>query len=560
MRIAFLTFEYPDVRPGGVGSYTLKCAAAIARAGHEPHIFTTTVPAAARNALPQGVFLHQVPDVAERLAAGALPPPLAAAALGCTQAAYKLGIGALLCDALRTEHQADRFDLVEAAECEALALPLLLRPIRNLPVVVQIHLGYAANAFGNSAAATDHDVLAEALELASIVGADAVCAATASVVEVTRKLCPFDRQATIISHPVDVSPDRTPTPAPSGGPALFVGRLLRRKGCDVLAAAANIFLRREPRATLRIAGSDSPVASGGPSMLAEMIAAGDAPLRDRFIYLGELSQAQVRREIEACSFQVVPSTVENFANTAVDAMAQGRLVIYGGNTGLDEVVGDAGLRVWPLTAENLAQKMQEAWTNPQLVQEYGQRGFNRVCTNFNEAKITQDRLTFYGKVISEHRRDPAPPPRQWQALNSLQIRSILEALVQQMSGTLGLPGAILTPGRLLTARLKELENRRQRPPKVWLFGAGRFTTRLLGERHLWESIGLPLAGIVDEHPRFQQNPTYLGLEVQTPAQLCAAIEHGQVVDAIILSTDTLHEVLRRRAECFRELGVEVLAL
>jgi glycosyltransferase involved in cell wall biosynthesis len=559
MRIAFLTFEYPDVRPGGIGAYTLKCAAAIARAGHEAHLFTPTIPAAARESLPPGVIVHDVPDVSERLAAGTLAGPLAAAALNGSHAAYKLSIGALLCDALRAEHRINPFDLVEAAECEALALPLLMWPIGNLPVVVQIHLGSAANDLGNAVGSGERDDLAEALELASIVGADALCAATSSVVEVTRQLCPFAREATIIPYPVNVAAGGHPAPPPSEGSALFVGRLIRRKGCAVLAAAANIFLTRGPRATLRIAGSDSPVPSGGPSMLEQMFAAVDPAVRDRFIYLGELSQAQVRREIESCSFQVVPSVVENFANTAIDAMALSRCVIYGGNTGLDEVVGDAGIRVWPLTPELLAKAMQAAWNDPALAQDYGRRGFERVSTQFDAAKITRQRMEFYGRVISEHRREQSTP-RQWDALNATQIRAVLDALVRQMSGTLGLSGPSPTPGRRLTDRLVALQKKLGRPPHVWLFGAGRFTARLLGERHLWESLGLHLAGIVDEHPRFQQTPTYLGLSVQSPRQLCNDIERGQRVDAIILATDTLEEVFRERAECFRAFGVEVLGL
>lgn len=557
MRIAFLTFEFPDARPGGVGSYVFKCARAIAAAGHEPHVFTINVGSESREMVPAGVFLHEVDDVAARVEKGTLPRVLGAAALRGSGATYKLGIGALLCDALRTEHAARPFDVVEAAECEGLALPLVLRPIPKLPVVVQIHLGYAVNAFGNSVDPAERDELAEALELASIVGADAVCAATASVVEVTKKLCPFDREVTIVPHPVEVRAGPQPTPAPKGGPVLFVGRLQRRKGCDVLAGAADIFLRRNPQATVRVAGGDTRLGRGRGSMLAEMIDRVDPSVRDRFIYLGELSQARLRREIEGCSFGVVPSVVENFANTAVDAMAGGRLVIYGGNTGLDEVVGEAGMRVWPLTAENLAEKMHAAWNDGGLAQEFGRRGLERVGAKFDAAKITRERVEFYQKVISEHRDSGR---RQWEALSGKQIRAVLDALVGQMSGALGLENGGPTPGSLLLDRLSELSLRLKRPPRVWLFGAGRFTMRLLGERYLWESRGLGIAGIIDEHPRFERNPDYLGLKVRSPHQLISAIKAGEGVDAIILSTDTLEEVLLRRAQCFVELGISVVSL
>jgi glycosyltransferase involved in cell wall biosynthesis len=553
VRIAFLTFEYPDVRPGGIGAYVLKCAAALAAEGHEAHLFTLSVPPDLLAGLPPPIHVHGVPDVAERVASGSLPAVLGAAALNATPAVYKLSVGALLCDELRREHRLRPFDLVEAAEYEALALPLLLSPEPNLPVVVQIHLGSAANALGNGVGPAGRDDLAEALELACIVGADGVCAATAGVVEVTRRFCSFQRDVAVIAYPVQ-APSSPPPPPPADGPALFVGRLQRRKGCDVLAAAADIFLRRRPSATLRIAGGDTR--AGDESMLAAMIGRVDSSLRDRFIYLGELPQADLRREIQACRFQVVPSVVENFANTAVDAMAMGRLVIYAGNTGLDEVVGDAGLRVWPLTPEQLAAAMETAWDDPAMAGEYGRRAFQRICTKFDPAKITRQRVEFYQKTIAGH----GGSGRQWDALSAPQVQAVLQALVDQNSAALGLPSEIPTPGRLLLARLTSLAGRLKRPPVVWIFGGGRYTMRLLGEKQLWESAGYGVAGIIDEHPRFQQTPTLLGLTVQTPRQLCDHIERGQTVDAIILATDTLEEVFRRRAECFKALGIEILAL
>ena len=557
MRIAFLTFEFPDVRPGGVGSYVVKCAQALAAAGHEAHVFTTTLTGDGKYR-GEGFYLHEVADVAERVAGGRLPAALGAAALKGSQAAYKLAVGALLCDALRREHRAGKFDLVEAAECEALALPLLLRPVRDLPVVVQIHLGNAVNAFGNNVESERRDHLAEGLELATIVGADAVCAATQSVVDLTRKVCPFKREVTIIPHSAQMRKVEF-TPAPRDGAVLFVGRLHRRKGADMLATAADIFLRRRAEATIRIAGADTR--DGDKSMLAEMISRVDPAVRNRIVYLGELSQAEVGREIQACRFQVVPSVVENFANTAVDAMAMGRLVIYAGNTGLDEVVGEAGMRVWPMDAEKLAEAMETAWDQPAFAEELGLAGFKRVETKFNVAAVTRQRVEFYEKVIRDHRAGGRREDAfQWDALTAAQTRAVLEAFAAQSCAMLELESGSASPGEMLLGRMRELEERLKREPVVWLFGAGRFATRLLGQRHVWESAGFSVAGIVDEHPRFQERPTYLGLSVLSVRQLCERIEQGGKVDAVILATDTLEEVFRRRAEGLKELGVEVMGL
>jgi hypothetical protein len=257
---------------------------------------------------------------------------------------------------------------------------------------------------------------------------------------------------------------------------------------------------------------------------------------------------------------VIPSVVENFANTAIDAMALGRLVIYGGNTGLDEVVGDAGIRVWPLTPNLLAEKMELAWNDPALAQDYSLRGQQRVRTNFDPAAVSQRRIKFYQHAIFSHRSVSPHPSPQWQALSGLHVRAILDAMIWQMSGAAGLEPQIPTPGAQLTAHFQSLNQRLKRPPIVWLFGAGRFTQRLLAERHRWESLAFKLAGIIDEHPRFAQTPSYLGLPVQNPAQLCKAIQAGLRLDAIILSTDTLQQVFRKQTQCFADLGIEILDL
>lgn len=239
MGIALLTFEYPDARPGGVGSYVLRCARSLAAAGHEPHIFTLTLPPDVRAAVPQGVVVHEVMDIAEQIAAGTLPGALGVAALNGGLALYKLSVGAMLTNALREEHRRQPFDIAEAAEYEALGLPLILRPIPGLPVVTQIHLCTVVNGWANDLPDVPTDRLAEGLELAAILGADGVCAATSSIVEVTRKLLPFKRSVEIISYPVELG--EVITPPPVDGALLFVGRLQKRKGCDVLASAATLF-------------------------------------------------------------------------------------------------------------------------------------------------------------------------------------------------------------------------------------------------------------------------------------------------------------------------------
>ena len=553
MRVALLTFEYPDARAGGIGSYVLRAARALAAGGHEPHIFTLTLPAAVRAAVPRGVIVHEVADFAERVANGSMPASQAAALSGGVPAIYKLAVGRLLAEAVLAEHACMPFDIAEAAEYEALGLPLLARRSEGMPVVTQIHLSSAVNASANESPV---DPVAEALELTAIVGADGVCAATQNVVDITRRLMPFERQAEVIPYPIDPAVD--PADAPTSGPILFVGRLQKRKGCDVLAVAASILLRKFPDAELRIAGADTPTADGGSMQQQMLRLLGD--MRNRVLFLGEISQAQVREEVKRCRFQVVPSRVENFAGTATDAMAAGRAVIYGGQTGLDEVVGDAGIRVWPLTAENLARQMEFLYANPAAARDLGRRGAERIREHFSFERVMQQRVAFYLVVIEAARNDRRSLRDRLAGLHPDQRSTVLAAIAHIEGGPAVPPTSEKTPGKRVTDIIQDMRVQLRRAPLVWIFGAGRHTSRLMAERFLWESRGFKIAGIIDDHPRFAAEPELYGLKIRSRPAMEAAIDAGEKVDAILLSTDTLGEMFWERTEGFRKRRIETLLL
>jgi hypothetical protein len=292
-------------------------------------------------------------------------------------------------------------------------------------------------------------------------------------------------------------------------------------------------------------------------MRQEMLRRLDPSLHHRFVFLGELSSAQLRSEIQACRFQVIPSIVENFANTAIDALAAGRLVVYPGNSGLDDVVGNAGLRVWPISPENLANEMSRAWNDYSLAADYGRMGWQRIQTEFNVLNVTRQRLAFYEQIRRDYADLPHPPIYdRLGEMNSQHMACVLNALAMLLHSAAGAPAAVATPGRHVLRHLENLAQRLGRPPVVWLFGAGRYTLRLLAERFLWESHGLSIAGIIDEHPRFAGMTHYLGLPIRSLQQIHADLDAGASVDAVFLSTDTLQDMFWERTASLRSRGIQ----
>jgi glycosyltransferase involved in cell wall biosynthesis len=542
MRIAFLTTQFPGIRMGGIGSNTLAIARGLADIGEEVHLFTFHLPADVLANLPTNIRFHAVPDLAARVAQRLVPPELAAAQSG-GPALHFLTQGTLLADALLAQHAATPFDVVEAPDYEALLLPLAHRlateNIAHPPATVtHIHSGSAINRRGNNLPTGPDDLAVDALEQAAIMSASAACSTTAAVARESRISFPLDRP--IETTPLGIPPAADITDPPEGGPVLFVGRLESLKGVDTLALAANTFLRACPSARIELAGPDTNTAPAGGSMRswAERTVAPD--LRSRILFTGELPPAGVTARIRAARFVCLPSKFENFSNVAAQALALGRTAVVSATTGLEEVMGDAGVTFEKATADSLAQALTALWQDDARIVALSRAAAARAKTVFSPARIARERVAFYQRACASTWKAPARPP-------------LLAPLVQ-LAHTLTnvtLAAAPLTPGARLAALLESLSP--EKPLDIALYGAGRHSAKLLAEKHRWESKGHRVRTLIDDHPRFADGGVYLDLPVLSPQAALALADHPPIV----LSTDTFEDQLWLKTAPFRERGIAV---
>ncbi len=567
MKIAFLTHQFPGVRGGGIGTYVVEAARALAAAGHEPHIFTFSLPGdaekirAAHSAA--GIQLHEVPDLAARAQAGTLPAALADAINDGGEGIYRLALGWLLCEAVRDFHRAHGLDVVEAPEYEALGLPLMLQPEGEgtavLPMVTHLHLCSAIARAGNAAqyAPTADDALIDALETASIRFADGICAPTRYIVAETIRYLGITPNAEIIPYPMQLSV--AATSLPDNGTIVFVGRLEPRKGSALMAPAFNRFLSRNLDATIRLVGSDTQFAGIGgksESVRAALVAALQPELRPRVHFAGEQPPEIVRAEFAACRFSIVPSLFDNFPYTAVESLAAGRPVVCGDCTGTVEVVGDGGLSFSRGDAGAFADAMEKLWRDRDLCQQLARQAAVRATELFSAKNTISTRINFYQRVIARVRsaasRNADIPPAVSDARG-------FDALLKSLSHVVGTPpetcpSGTNTPGtRLLTL----MEKIAPTGARVHLYGAGRHTARLMAQRHLWESRGHRVIGIIDDHPRFATAPMHLGLPVQSIQAAVATLAPG---DHVVLSTDTFEDQFWAQTETLRAKGINVYRL
>ena len=332
MRIALLTSQFPGARSGGIGTYTLQAARALVEAGHETHLFTLALPADVRGKVPAGVQLHEVADLATTVAEGKLPGAAMTAiytAGGGGDAMYRLANAWRFYEAIAALHERTPLDVIEAPEYEALGLPLASSRLVGVALIVQLHSGSVINRLGNDVSAGPGDALIDAFEAAAIIAADGICAPTRAVMNATGRAL-FDiagglptapRQAVVPLPFRAADPAVKWTPPAANGAVLFVGRLERLKGVDLLAEAAGEFLASFPDATLELAGTDTPTAPAGGSMQTHLQSIIPAAVRGRVKFLGELPPETVRDAMARSALVVIPSRYENYSQVACEAMA-----------------------------------------------------------------------------------------------------------------------------------------------------------------------------------------------------------------------------------------------
>jgi glycosyltransferase involved in cell wall biosynthesis len=169
---------------------------------------------------------------------------------------------------------------------------------------------------------------------------------------------------------------------------LFVGRLDRQKGVDVLYAALQ-----------RLGARASAVVVGSAVVAAENAAVAPANVQ----VTGWLSRDQIAALYAAAQVLVVPSRWEGFGLVAVEAMRAGRAVIASRVGGLPEVVehGLTGLLVEPGDAGALAEALQSV--SDETLQAMGTAGRLRFERLFHVQRVGDELEMLYQRLVLPRR-------------------------------------------------------------------------------------------------------------------------------------------------------------
>jgi len=183
----------------------------------------------------------------------------------------------------------------------------------------------------------------------------------------------------------------------------------------------------------------------------------------------------------------------------------------------------------------------------------GRAGFDRVRARFAPGGVVAEREAFYRQVIQRHRdvdlyqnAVSRVPPWLWETVSG-DVAEALWLLHRNFD----------TPrqsGAEIARRLADLVGRYGGPGRYALYGAGAHSEKLLPHRAVWEAAGIEVVRIFDDNAdRIKQ--TLAGVEIAA-----GALDNTADLDGVILSSDTVENILWEKTKPWRKAGVRVFRL
>jgi len=184
---------------------------------------------------------------------------------------------------------------------------------------------------------------------------------------------------------------------------LFVGRLERAKGIEVLAQAIPQVCQQVPSVRFVIIGTDRPRPPNGShrqfleQSLAEYVASGHVELR------GAISQPELIHAYHTADIGVVPSLLyESFSYTCAQTMACGLPVVASRIGGIPETLaeGECGVLVAPGSPRDLSEALIYLCHDPDKRRALGAAGRQRAVTAFSSETVARRNLEVYEQALA----------------------------------------------------------------------------------------------------------------------------------------------------------------
>jgi glycosyltransferase involved in cell wall biosynthesis len=234
---------------------------------------------------------------------------------------------------------------------------------------------------------------------------DAVTAISTYTAGLVRRLAP-GVEVEVIPFGAAVEPapatSRGDAPSPGPFPVLFVGRLVERKGVDVLLRAA---------ARLRAAGRDFRIriVGEGPESGRLHALADELGIADRVAWEGFIPAVQLERAFASAGVFVLPAIVdrkgdvEGLGVVLIEALLGGTPVVASRAGGIPDIVtdGETGWLVPPGDDEALTTALSEAMDRPDEARRRMEAGRRHVTERFSWDSVVSRLERVYRRVARE---------------------------------------------------------------------------------------------------------------------------------------------------------------
>ncbi len=191
--------------------------------------------------------------------------------------------------------------------------------------------------------------------------------------------------------------EREARPALAESPTIaYAGRLVAKKGVDVLLRAVAILAEEAPTVRLLVAGD-------GPERPVLQRLAAELSVASRVEFLGHLERDPMERALDAAWVQAIPSVWEEpFGLVAAEAMMRGTATVTSRIGGLTEfgAEGETGYSVAPGDAPALAEALQRILLNRGLAEQLGAAARRFALAELTEQRCTERFVNLYREVVA----------------------------------------------------------------------------------------------------------------------------------------------------------------
>jgi glycosyltransferase involved in cell wall biosynthesis len=404
--IVIVSRNFPPDHGGGVATLSRDLAEALAAQGNIVHVIAQSNDVN-RVDLENGVWVH-------RIIIKPFPPTLEASIRQIPEHIWSWSNTALTEVKRIATHRT--IDVIEApiSDCEGVAFLL----DRIWPLITSLHTTLHSHLDFHPERRQDKHWMATVgdpmlvLEKELITMSSAIRANSRAIIDAIQGSygLSFDSSATrIIPHGIGQRDPSSPREDNSRVEVLFVGRLEKRKGIDVLLRAIPKVINAAPHTRFRIVGEENVEDIEAGTYQNRFVADNGGSLCvDSTLFVGRLDGADVHEAYAGCDIFVAPSRFESSGLVFLEAMRAAKPVIGCTAGGIPEIVDDGvnGILVEPGNSEALASAMLRLVQDSKLREAMGAAGRRRFEEQFTSRRMARDSISLFELAKLRHDRKP----------------------------------------------------------------------------------------------------------------------------------------------------------